>query len=79
MSKIDTEARRLMPDGPQVFAVQAEGRTVPMTDGSPWPTEGAWVDEDQYVRRRLSDGDLALAAPQTAAEPAPKSASTSRS
>lgn len=71
MSKIDQEARRLTPDGPQIFAVQAKERTVPMPDGSPWPEAGVWVDEDQYVRRRLSDGDLVLAAPDAAAEAAP--------
>lgn len=36
----------------------AEGRTVPMEDGRPWPAEGAFVKVTLYIRRRLQDGDL---------------------
>lgn len=36
----------------------AEGRSVPMEDGSAWPDGGATVEVTLYIRRRLSDGDL---------------------
>lgn len=41
----------------------ADGRRVPMPDGRPWPAEGAEVEVDTYVRRRLADGDLVKASP----------------
>lgn len=49
----------------------AEGRSVPMEDGSAWPAEGATVEVTLYIRRRLRDGDLveASAAVVTADEP----------
>lgn len=36
----------------------AEGRSVPMEDGSAWPAEGVGVEDSLYVRRRLRDGDV---------------------
>jgi hypothetical protein len=58
--------------------VPAQGRTVPLETGAPWPTEaGAPIPYDpgdsRYVRRRLADGDLVVArpgAPKPRAEPA---------
>ena len=43
------------------FLKPADGRRVPMPDGRPWPAEGAEVELDTYVRRRLADGDLVQA------------------
>ncbi|WP_018701401.1 hypothetical protein [Amorphus coralli] len=55
--------------------VPAEGRTVPLEDGSPWPTDDKGrpipfaAAPSRYVRRRVKDGDLV--APKTdQAEPA---------
>lgn len=39
----------------------AEGRVVPMEDGSDWPAKGATVVVTPYIRRRLRDGDLVAA------------------
>ncbi|WP_205800012.1 DUF2635 domain-containing protein [Microvirga terricola] len=48
-----------MRDKTKIYAKPAEGRTVPLVDGSPWPAEGAWVDlQDRYYRRRLADEDI---------------------
>lgn len=44
--------------------VPAEGRTVPLEDGTPWPTDkkGRPVPlapaPSRYIRRRVKDGDL---------------------
>ncbi|WP_084174696.1 DUF2635 domain-containing protein [Afifella pfennigii] len=44
--------------------VPARGRSVPMEDGTPWPTDGKGrpapraVPSTSYYRRRLRDGDL---------------------
>ncbi|MGO4558323.1 DUF2635 domain-containing protein [Mesorhizobium sp. 2RAF21] len=46
----------------------AEGRSVPMEDGSVWPADGATVEVTLYIRRRLADGDL-VAADDEIAEP----------
>lgn len=50
-------------DFDDVFAKPAPGRTVPLPDGTPWPSEGARVARDRYVRRRIADGDLVLCDP----------------
>lgn len=42
----------------KIFARPAPGLSVPLPDGSPWPADGAEVALDQYVRRRIADGDL---------------------
>jgi hypothetical protein len=53
----------------------AEGRTVPLEDGRPWPTDNkgvpTWhdIEESRYIRRRLRDGDL-TEKPAPAAKPA---------
>lgn len=54
---------------PVIYVAPAEGLTLPLPDGKPWPAGGAWAERDEYVRRRLADGDLVLAEPP--AEPAP--------
>lgn len=41
----------------------ADGRRVPLPDGTPWPPGGARVEIDRYVRRRIADGDLVPAEP----------------
>jgi hypothetical protein len=56
------------------FLKPVAGITLPLPDGREWPAEGEWVDVDQYVRRRIADGDLVAAKPPTvldepAAEP----------
>jgi len=43
--------------------IQAEGRTVPQEDGTPWPIDGMEDPETLYSRRRIADGDL-IAAPK---------------
>lgn len=48
---------------------QAEGRTVPQEDGTPWPAEGLAVEHSRYIRRRLADGDLTEKSP---AKPKPE-------
>ncbi len=60
-----------MTEPPKVFARPAHGLAVPMADGSPWPAEGAEVALDQYVRRRIADGDLVevQASPSRSAAP----------
>lgn len=52
----------------------AEGRSVPMEDGSAWPAEGAPVEVTLYIRRRIRDGDL-VDAPESIAADAPAIAS----
>lgn len=47
------------------FLRPTDGLALPLPDGRPWPTDGEWVDVDQYVRRRLADGDLVPAKPPT--------------
>ncbi|MTW19092.1 DUF2635 domain-containing protein [Rhodoplanes serenus] len=48
----------------------ADGRRVPLPDGTPWPAGGARVEIDRYVRRRIADGDLVPAEPpETAGQP----------
>ena len=54
----------------------AAGITLPLPDGRPWPAEGAMVEVDQYVRRRIADGDLVIAKPP--AEPAETPAETKK-
>ena len=74
MSNADT-SRRTGLEGPEVFVKPAPGCTVPRPDGTAWTdTAGAihgdWLNEDQYVRRRLADEDLVLADPAFAAKAA---------
>jgi hypothetical protein len=45
------------------FYKPAEGVSLPLSDGRPWPTEGDWIDLDQYARRRIADGDIVAAKP----------------
>lgn len=61
--------------------IQAPGSTVPQLDGKPWPEEGLTVVPDQYIRRRMADGDLIEAPPapkakksKPTAEPPPEPA-----
>lgn len=68
-----TPPRRPGETSDQVFVAPAPGRTVPRLDGQPWPEAGDWLDEDQYVRRRLSDGDLVAGTPPVES-PAPETA-----
>jgi hypothetical protein len=49
------------------FLKPGEGRDVRREDGSIWPVHGDWVSGTQFVRRRLSDGDLVKADPRQAA------------
>lgn len=60
----------------QKYLRPAAGITLPLADGRPWPQEGAFVDVDQYVRRRLADGDVVEATPPAAADPADEAPST---
>jgi len=61
------------------FLRPAEGVSLPLADGSPWPAEGALVDVDQYVRRRIADGDVISAKPPVAAsEPVEDGASAKK-
>ncbi|MEP9350570.1 DUF2635 domain-containing protein [Xanthobacter sp. KR7-225] len=53
----------------KIYLSVAEGLNVPLPDGGTWPASGAWVEPDQYVRRRLKDGDLVPADPPAEAEP----------
>lgn len=46
-----------------IYAAAAAGLTLPLPDGRPWPAAGAWVERDEYVRRRLADKDLVLVDP----------------
>jgi hypothetical protein len=43
--------------------IQAQGRSVPQEDGSPWPDAGLPDPGTLYVRRRIKDGDLIPATP----------------
>jgi hypothetical protein len=49
------------------FLRPVEGISLPLADGRPWPAEGALVEVDQYVRRRIADGDVIPATPPGAA------------
>lgn len=50
-----------------IYARPAEGLSLPLPDGRPWPADGDFVDTaDAYVRRRLADGDIVEAAPPAA-------------
>ncbi|MCX5497325.1 DUF2635 domain-containing protein [Kaistia dalseonensis] len=49
----------------------APGLTLPLPDGRTWPAEGEWVDVDQYVRRRIADGDLVAGTPPSVSDQAP--------
>lgn len=42
----------------EIFAAPAPGVSLPLPDGKPWPAAGKWVPHDEYVRRRIADGDL---------------------
>lgn len=53
-----------------IYVAPAEGLTLPLPDGKPWPAGGAWAERDEYVRRRLADGDLVLAEPPAEPESA---------
>lgn len=53
----------------KIYLSVAEGLSVPLPDGGAWPAAGAWVEPDQYVRRRLKDGDLVPADPPAETEP----------
>ncbi|WP_153485016.1 DUF2635 domain-containing protein [Segnochrobactrum spirostomi] len=55
-----------------IYARPADGLTLPLPDGRPWPAEGAWVDTaERYIRRRLADGDVVeVAPPATTSSPA---------
>lgn len=55
----------------KVYLAPAEGLSIPLPDGRPWPAGGDWVVHDTYIRRRLSDGDLVEATPPASAEPVP--------
>lgn len=58
-----------MKDGTKIYAKPAEGRDVPLADGTAWPAEGAWVDrQDRYYRRRLADKDIVETNPLAQAE-----------
>ncbi len=62
-TKTDAKPPKLIRMAGLVFVAPAPGRAVPRPDGMPWPEDGDWLDEDQYVRRRLADGDLVAATP----------------
>lgn len=47
----------------QKYLRPREGISLPLADGRPWPADGTLVDVDQYVRRRIADGDLVAATP----------------
>lgn len=51
------------------FFKPAAGIVLPLADGRPWPSDGEWVEVDQYVRRRLADSDLVAAKPPAVAAP----------
>lgn len=63
----------------EIYAAPAAGLSLPLPDGKPWPANGKWVPHDEYVRRRIADGDLVVSAarteapaeaePETSAEP----------
>lgn len=42
----------------RIYVKPAEGRRVRLPDGSIIPAEGAEVEHDVFIRRRLADGDL---------------------
>lgn len=53
-----------MRDETKIYAKPAEGRDVPLSDGTAWPAEGDWIDlQDRYYRRRLDDGDIVKTKP----------------
>lgn len=66
------------------FLKPAEGRTVHLETGEPWPLDGMEAPDTLFVRRRLTDGDLVEADPVEAVpvalletpdiEPAPEKA-----
>jgi len=59
------------------FLKPVAGISLPLPDGRAWPESGEWVDIDQYVRRRMADGDLVVARPPAAPEaPAPETPKT---
>jgi hypothetical protein len=53
---------------PELKLKLAEGRSVPMEDGSAWPAEGATVEVTLYIRRRLADDDLVAVQDETPAD-----------
>lgn len=72
MAKADPIPRRLEGEAPQVFVTPAPDRAVPRPDGLAWPEAGDWLGEDQYVRRRIADGDLIAGWPPSEATEAPE-------
>lgn len=55
----------------KIFIRPAEGLTVPLPGGAVLPPEGAEVEVDQFIRRRLADGEVIEATPAAPAS-APK-------
>jgi hypothetical protein len=54
----------------RLFLKPAEGRIVRRPeDGELWPAEGDFAEPNQFVRRRLKDGDLVEAQPPRAVKP----------
>lgn len=48
----------------------AEGRAVRREeDTSPWPADGDWAENTQFIRRRVADGDLVKGTPPKPAKP----------
>jgi hypothetical protein len=56
-----------------VFLVPKTGLALVMPDGSVFPAEGNFVLRDQFIERRIADGDL-IQAPTPAATPQKKGA-----
>mgnify|MGYP003678657910 CR=1 FL=1 len=65
---------------PETKFIPAEGRTVPLEDGTPWPLDDKGRPAplvpapSRYVRRRIKDGDLVpagKAAAPASSEPEP--------
>lgn len=54
---------------PVIYVVPAKGLTVPLPNGRACPARGDFVERNEYVRRRLADGDLVLADPPAEPEP----------
>lgn len=54
----------------RIYARPADGLSLLLPDGRPWPPGGEWVDTaDQFVRRRIADMDIVeIEPPAEAAE-----------
>lgn len=62
-----------------VYVKPGEGKIVRHPDGRILPPEGARVPQDAYWRRRLADGDVAIAKPPAQVAPSDAAAPVAKS